>query len=281
MISLFLFEKGYSFFWWFKKVQPTSASFQAFFVPAKIGTYTIAYPANPARIVLASNAGSGDLSGAEIAGSLYIENIRDNIGFNPNEEHALMLAGRIYALRDDLNIITSDAGAYTSEPFALLSYTHPTDNRPAMRAFKILRELDVDGTVDDKLFSYPVTAGTIIQGPMPLPLLPLPVVTLVDTSGAYPGVSAEERGQAEAIARAAGDGLATLQGARAVVVGASNIVGKPLAALLMQKAPHCNATVTLVHSFSEKLEEICRQADILIAAIGKPAFIKKNMIFVS
>ena len=167
--------------WWFKKVQPTSASFQAFFVPAKIGTYTIAYPANPAKIVLASNAGSGDLSGAEIAGSLYIENIRTNTGFNPNEEHALMLAGRIYALRDDLNntTTTSDAAAYTSEPFALLSYTHPTDNRPAMRAFKIGRELDVDGTVDDKLFNYPVTAGTIIQGPMPLPLLPLPVVTLV------------------------------------------------------------------------------------------------------
>ena len=69
-----------------------------------------------------------------------------------------------------------------------------------------------------------------------------------------------------------------LLGKHVVIVGRSNIVGKPLAALLMQKAPHCNATVTLVHSFSEKLEEICKQADILIAAIGKPAFIKKNMV---
>ncbi|MGL5264115.1 MAG: bifunctional methylenetetrahydrofolate dehydrogenase/methenyltetrahydrofolate cyclohydrolase FolD [Candidatus Rhabdochlamydia sp.] len=69
-----------------------------------------------------------------------------------------------------------------------------------------------------------------------------------------------------------------LLGKHVVIVGRSNIVGKPLAALLMQKAPHCNATVTLVHSFSEKLEEICRQADILIAAIGKPEFIKKNMV---
>lgn len=69
-----------------------------------------------------------------------------------------------------------------------------------------------------------------------------------------------------------------LLGKHVVIVGRSNIVGKPLAALLMQKAPHCNATVTLVHSFSEKLEEICKQADILIAAIGKPEFIKKNMV---
>ncbi|MEK7340155.1 MAG: bifunctional 5,10-methylene-tetrahydrofolate dehydrogenase/5,10-methylene-tetrahydrofolate cyclohydrolase, partial [Verrucomicrobiota bacterium] len=69
-----------------------------------------------------------------------------------------------------------------------------------------------------------------------------------------------------------------LLGKHVVIVGRSNIVGKPLAALLMQKAPHCNATVTLVHSFSENLEEICRQADILIAAIGKPAFINKTMV---
>ena len=161
--------------WWFKKVQPASASFQTFYVPAKIGTYTIQYPTSPSTIVLASNAGSGDLTAAEIAGTLYYENDRTKTGFNPNEEHALMIAGRIYALRDDLNDTGSNPNVYTSEPFALLSYTHPTDSRPAMRAFKILRELDVDGTVDDKLFNYPVTAGTMLQGPMPLPILPLPV----------------------------------------------------------------------------------------------------------
>ncbi len=161
--------------WWFKKVSPPSATFQTFYVPAKIGTYTLTYPSNPATIVLASNAGSGDLSGAEIAGSLYVQNDRAQTGFNPNEEHAVTIAGRIYALRDDLNNTSADGAAYTSEPFALLSYTHPTDNRPTMRVFKILRERDVDGTVNDQMFNYPVTAGTILQGPMPLPILPLPV----------------------------------------------------------------------------------------------------------
>jgi hypothetical protein len=161
--------------WWFKKVEPLSGSFQSFYVPAKIGTYTVAYPSSPSTIVLASNSGSGDLSGAEIAGSLYYENDRTKTGFNPNEEHAVLIAGRLYALRDDLNNTSTDPNAYTSDPFVLLRYTHPTDGRPAMRAFKVLRELDLPGTASDQMFNYAVTAGTILQAPMPLPLLPLPV----------------------------------------------------------------------------------------------------------
>lgn len=67
-------------------------------------------------------------------------------------------------------------------------------------------------------------------------------------------------------------------GKHVVIVGRSNIVGKPLAAILMQKKPFCNATVTLAHSASEDLEAICRSADILIAALGKPRFIKRDMV---
>lgn len=69
-----------------------------------------------------------------------------------------------------------------------------------------------------------------------------------------------------------------LLGKHVVIVGRSNIVGKPLAALLMQKEPHCNATVTVAHSLTENLAEICRTADVLVAAIGKPRFIKKEMV---
>ncbi len=67
-------------------------------------------------------------------------------------------------------------------------------------------------------------------------------------------------------------------GKHVVIVGRSNIVGKPLAAILMQKEPHCNATVTIAHSLSEHLPEICRSADILVAAIGRPRFIKARMV---
>lgn len=67
-------------------------------------------------------------------------------------------------------------------------------------------------------------------------------------------------------------------GKHAVVVGRSNIVGKPLAALLMQKAAGANATVTVVHSGTPDIGVFTRQADILIAAVGKPEFIKADMV---
>ncbi|GAB4190919.1 MAG: bifunctional methylenetetrahydrofolate dehydrogenase/methenyltetrahydrofolate cyclohydrolase [Simkaniaceae bacterium] len=63
-----------------------------------------------------------------------------------------------------------------------------------------------------------------------------------------------------------------------VVVGRSNIVGKPIAAILMQKKPFCNATVTVVHSMSKDLLSLTKKADILIAAIGRPRFVTKDMV---
>jgi methylenetetrahydrofolate dehydrogenase (NADP+)/methenyltetrahydrofolate cyclohydrolase len=67
-------------------------------------------------------------------------------------------------------------------------------------------------------------------------------------------------------------------GREVVIVGRSNIVGKPLAAMLMQKAPGADATVTVAHSHSKNLAEITRRADILVAAIGRPGTIDGSMI---
>ena len=64
-----------------------------------------------------------------------------------------------------------------------------------------------------------------------------------------------------------------VSGKRVVIIGRSNIVGKPLAALLMQKDPTCNATVTLAHGGTQNLEALCKEADILICALGKSRFI--------
>lgn len=58
-----------------------------------------------------------------------------------------------------------------------------------------------------------------------------------------------------------------------VIVGRSNIVGRPLAAILLQNAPGANATVTVAHRFTSNLEEITRMADILVVAVGKPNLI--------
>ena len=69
-----------------------------------------------------------------------------------------------------------------------------------------------------------------------------------------------------------------IAGAHVVILGRSMIVGKPLALLLMQKNKNGNATVTVVHSRSRDLEKIMRSADILIAAIGQPHFVKAEHV---
>jgi methylenetetrahydrofolate dehydrogenase (NADP+)/methenyltetrahydrofolate cyclohydrolase len=68
------------------------------------------------------------------------------------------------------------------------------------------------------------------------------------------------------------------KGKHAVVVGRSTIVGKPVALLLLQDAPGGNATVTIAHSRTPDLPAITRQADILIAAVGRPEMIKRDMV---
>lgn len=67
------------------------------------------------------------------------------------------------------------------------------------------------------------------------------------------------------------------RGKKVVILGRSNIVGKPMAMLMMQKQ-YGDATVTVLHSHSENLVQECRQADILIAAIGSPAFVTAEMV---
>ena len=67
-------------------------------------------------------------------------------------------------------------------------------------------------------------------------------------------------------------------GAEVVVLGRGNIVGKPMAAMLCQKAPGANATVTICHSATRDIAAHCRQADILIAAMGVPEFVQADMV---
>jgi len=107
---------------------------------------------------------------------------------------------------------------------------------------------DVDGLT-------PVNQGMLQQGRASLvPCTPLGVCELLKRSGII------------------------VEGKHVVVVGRSRLVGMPLATLLAQKSAMGNATVTICHSKSKNLAEITRQADILIAAIGKPQYIDAVMI---
>lgn len=68
------------------------------------------------------------------------------------------------------------------------------------------------------------------------------------------------------------------KGANCVVLGRSNIVGKPVATLMMQKAQPGDATVTVCHSGTRNIKDICRNADIIIAALGSPGFVTEDMV---
>jgi hypothetical protein len=165
--------------WWFRKnatnsVKNTINGFDPIYWPAVIARYALAWPDNPTnQIVMASNAGSGALGSLQAKGSIYTQNDPTQPGYNPNEEHAVMIGGQAYALRDDLNI-TSGTN-FSSLPYLLLNYTE-SDGRPAIRAFKVQRENAAQGLV----FDYVTEAGKQIQAPMPLPVLPLPLQTLTN-----------------------------------------------------------------------------------------------------
>lgn len=114
---------------------------------------------------------------------------------------------------------------------------------------RILPEKDIDGF-------HPLNVGKMLIGEKDgfLPCTPLGIRTLLEYSA-----------------------IETI-GKHIVIVGRSNIVGKPAAALFMQNHPYGNATVTVVHSHTRHLPQICQLADILIAAIGKPEFLTADMI---
>jgi hypothetical protein len=90
------------------------------------------------EIVLASNKGSGPLTSLQANGRIYFQNDAGLPGYNPNEEHALMQGGQAFALRDDLNIITTTGPApYSSHPYVLLD-SESTSGRAARK--RVARE---------------------------------------------------------------------------------------------------------------------------------------------
>ncbi len=149
--------------WWYKKSAPSPGAIKGTYWPSFVQKYQLKWPGAPGEIVLASNAGSGDLPSLQAKGSIYYQNTAGLPGYNPNEEHALMLNGRAWALRDDLNLATS------SGKYVLVEYKD-ADDRPSMVVFAVLREKLTAGIQ----FAYKAEAGKVLQAPMPLPLLPLP-----------------------------------------------------------------------------------------------------------
>lgn len=129
----------------------------------------------------------------------------------------------------------------------------------------ILVQLPLPGHISEKRIIHAIDPAKDVDG-----FHPENVGRLLIGDPAF--VSATPAGVMELLARAKID----IPGKRAAIVGRSNIVGKPLAALLMQRGT--DATVTVCHSRTKHLEHITREADILVAAIGRPGFITQDMV---
>ena len=109
-------------------------------------------------------------------GSIYNQPDPALPGYNPNEEHALMLGGQVYALRDDLNLTgvaepASLGTSYSSDPWVLLQYTDADGRISVKLRSRLFREKPDEGI----LFDYVTEAGSLLQAPMPLPFLTAPV----------------------------------------------------------------------------------------------------------
>lgn len=142
----------------------------------------------------------------------------------------------------------------------------------------------------EQLNADPEVTGFIVQLPLPRHIDEQKVIEAVSPSKDVDGFHPENVGRLSiglpCFVSATPSGIIELlrrynvptRGKRCVVIGRSNIVGKPVAMLLMQKGNPGDCTVTVCHSATENLAEITREADILIAATGRPGMVKADMV---
>ena len=142
----------------------------------------------------------------------------------------------------------------------------------------------------DGLNNDPDVDGFIVQLPLPRHISEQKVIEAIDyrkdVDGFHPINVGRQSIGLPCFHSATPAGILTLleryniptKGANSVVLGRSNIVGKPVATLLMQKGYPGDATVTVCHRATRNLKEICREADIIIAAMGVPGFVTADMV---
>ncbi len=182
------------------------------------------------------------LVGDDPASAVYVKNKKiacEKAGLYP-EEHRLPASTTQEALLkliQQLNVDPRIHGILVQLPLP-----PGIDSQAILQA--VTPEKDVDGF-------HPVNVGRLVGGdPVFIPCTPKGVIQMIDSTGQ------------------------DIAGKRAVVIGRSNIVGKPVAMLLL----HRHATVTICHSRTKDLPSVAREADILIAAIGKPLFVTADMV---
>lgn len=170
----------------------------------------------------------------------------------------------------------------TSARLGLWSETHVLpETTPETELLALLERLNAD----------PRLHGILVQAPLPPPIRAARVYAAVaphkDVDGFHPiNVGKLLLGDPTGFAPCTPAGIVELlvrsgvqtEGAEVVILGRGDIVGKPLAAMLCQKNPQANATVTLCHTRTRDVAAHCRRADILVAAMGVAQFVKADMV---
>lgn len=143
-----------------------------------------------------------------------------------------------------------------------------------------IAELNADDSVD----------GILVQLPLPKQIKEQKVIEAInpskDVDGFHPSSAGKLMQGLPSFIPATPYGIMLMleyfkietKGKHAVVIGRSNIVGRPMSILLSSNIPYGNCTVTICHSHTHNLKEICLQADILVAALGRPEFVKADMV---
>jgi methylenetetrahydrofolate dehydrogenase (NADP+) / methenyltetrahydrofolate cyclohydrolase len=171
--------------------------------------------------------------------------------------------------------VSSKGKAATAAGIASFQHVLPETTSEA-ELLALIATLNADDQVD----------GILVQLPLPKHIDPQRVIDAIDPAKDVDGFHAQNVGHLWSGGRALvpctpygclmllRDALPSLAGAEAIVLGRSNIVGKPMAALLLSE----NCTVTLVHSRSRDIPAILRRADILVAAVGRPQFVRGDWL---
>ena len=182
------------------------------------------------------------LVGDDPASAVYVRNKKiacEKAGLYP-QEHRLPAATTQEALLALIHKLNADPKIHGI--LVQLPLPPHIESKAILQA--VSPEKDVDGF-------HPVNVGRLVEGgPVFVPCTPKGVIHMIDSTGL------------------------DIAGKRAVVIGRSNIVGKPVAMLLL----HRHATVTICHSRTKDLPSVVREADIVIAAIGKPLFVTPDMV---
>lgn len=182
------------------------------------------------------------LVGDDPASAVYVRNKKiacEKAGLYP-QEHLLPGSTSQKTLLELIDQLNADSRVHG----ILVQLPLPPDMDSQAILQAVTPEKDVDGF-------HPVNVGRLVTGdPVFIPCTPKGVIEMINSTGQ------------------------DITGKRAVVIGRSNIVGKPVAMLLLQR----HATVTICHSRTKDLPAVVREADIVIAAIGKPLFVTPDMV---